>query len=79
MEPNDIKVRIKYKTRFKVLEAYRALIADPLYSPGYLWGQMDPVLWTKSQDDFLEHAEMGVHYLRNIILFYHIGLELEAF
>ena len=79
MEPKKIKVSIRYKQRFEVFEVFRNLIADPLYSSGYLWGQVDPALWTKNHDDFMKYAEKGVHYLRNIILLYHIGLELEAF
>ena len=79
MEPKQIKVSIRYKQRFEVFEVFRNLIADPLYSSGYLWGQVDPALWTKNHDDFMKYAEKGVHYLRNIILLYHIGLELEAF
>ena len=78
-EAREVKTTIQYQERFTVLEPFRNLIADPLYSPGHLWGQVDPALWKKNQEEFMKHTDIAVQYLRNIILLYNIGLELEAF
>ena len=76
LNPGEIKVDIQYKERFKVLEDFRSLVADPLKSPAYLWGQVDEVIKSKSKKEVLKYPEQGVNYVRNIILLYHIGLQL---
>ena len=68
-----------YDEKFTVLDSFRYLIADPLYSPASLWGQVDPVYYNKEGDTIAAHPEKGLHFARNIVLLYHIGLQAEAY
>ena len=52
---------------------------DPLYSPAYLWGHVDPVHTSKRHANGTGCEDKVVEFIRNIILLYHIMLHTEAF
>ena len=77
-EPQEIKIELGYTEDFVVLEPFRQLIADNLYSPAHLWGQAAKFYCSKDKDLIKKHPNRCIQFARNIILIYHIGLQQEA-
>ena len=78
-EPSEIKLTMQLKRDLHVPEPFRQLVIDPLYSPAYLWGHVDPLHTSKKSANGTGYVDKVIEFIRNIILLYHIGLHTEAF